>query len=167
MASYLHLFLTGKKTNKSDICRIFEGTQGNLLLSLYPACAQTLTQAQCHTESYAGLLDFAPPLKHCFFSLGTTSPCELTHRSVTTHNLVQTRQIFPSHSDALVRPHNVLHASQSDDSKHWKKETWNLAEPPSEILSANKSDQILRGMRSAASFWCPCEPTQSVLFTQT
>lgn len=47
------------------------------------------------THTHSHLLDFAPPLKHGHFSLGTTSPCELTHRSVTTHNLVQTRQIFP------------------------------------------------------------------------
>lgn len=49
-----------------------------------------------HTYTkHTSLQDFAPPLKHGHFSLGTTSPCELTHRSVTTHNLVQTHQIFP------------------------------------------------------------------------
>lgn len=51
-------------------------------------------RAHTHTQSYKSLLDFAPPLKHGHFSLGTTSPCELTHRSVTTHNLVQTPHIF-------------------------------------------------------------------------
>lgn len=50
-----------------------------------------------HAHTHAVIQEFvrlAPPLKHGHFSLGTTSPCELTHRSVTTHNLVQTPHIF-------------------------------------------------------------------------
>lgn len=47
------------------------------------------------TQSYKGLLDFAPPLEHGDFFPWHHISLWINTRSVTTHNLLQTRQTFP------------------------------------------------------------------------
>lgn len=91
--------VTKKQTRKLKVSdRVIHTTMQSKEISHAPTQAAPHirhTQTPTHTQSAPSLCVFAPPLKHGHFSLGTTSPCELTHRSVTTHNPVRTRQIFP------------------------------------------------------------------------